>query len=144
MEFSQKGLTLLKILEGCRLKGYDDGTGVMTIGYGQTGLVNGKKITKDTTITQRQADALLFAYLLNQDKELDKLVKVVLNQNQYDALVIFTYNVGIGKKGLTDSHLLQYVNHNDFIKASDEFIKWAHPPELMKRRTIEKNLFMQK
>ena len=142
MEFSQKGLTLLKILEGCKLTGYDDGTGIMSIGFGQTGLINGKNITKDTTITQRQADALLFSYLLNQDKELDKLIKVVLNQNQHDALVIFTYNVGI--EAFKKSTLLKLINHNDFIKASDEFIKWAHPICLMKRRTIEKNLFMQK
>jgi GH24 family phage-related lysozyme (muramidase) len=141
-QISNKGVALLKILEGCRLRGYDDGTGVMTIGYGYTGLVNGSKITKDTTITQRQADTYLINYLINQDKNLNNIIKVALNQNQYDSLAIFTYNIGIN--ALSKSHLLLYVNHNDFIKASNEFIKWAHPDCLMKRRIIEKNLFMQK
>ena len=137
MEFSQKGLTLLKILEGCKLKAYRDSVGVLTIGYGTT-----HNVTEGQAITQGQADVLLFSYLINQDKELDKLIKVALNQNQYDALVIFTYNIGV--EAFEKSTLLELINHNDFIKASNEFIKWAHPVELTKRRTIEKNLFMQK
>ena len=100
MKTSSKGVSLIKSFEGCRLKAYKCPAGVLTIGYGHTAGVK-----EGDTITQAQADE----YLRN---DLAKYEKYVLNydaiyhfnQNQFDALVSFTYNCGAGNlKNLTQS-----------------------------------------
>ena len=100
MTTSSKGVSLIKQFEGCRLKAYKCPAGVWTIGYGHTAGVK-----EGDTITQETADA----YLRN---DLAKYEKAVLNydsiyhfnQNQFDALVSFTYNCGVGNlKNLTQS-----------------------------------------
>lgn len=100
MRTSPKGVSLIKSFEGCRLKAYKCPAGVWTIGYGHTAGVK-----EGDTITQAQADD----YLRN---DLAKYEKAVLNydgiyhfnQNQFDALVSFTYNCGVGNlKNLTQS-----------------------------------------
>ena len=100
MRTSSKGVSLIKSFEGCRLKAYKCPAGVLTIGYGHTAGVK-----EGDTITQAKADE----YLRN---DLAKYEKAVLsydaiyhfNQNQFDALVSFTYNCGIGNlKNLTQS-----------------------------------------
>lgn len=100
MKTSSKGVSLIKSFEGCRLKSYKCPAGVWTIGYGHTAGVK-----EGDTITQEQADE----YLRN---DLTKYEKAVLsydsiyhfNQNQFDALVSFTYNCGVGNlKNLTQS-----------------------------------------
>ena len=100
MRTSSKGVSLIKSFEGCRLKAYKCPAGVWTIGYGHTAGVK-----EGDTITQEQADE----YLRN---DLAKYEKAVLNydgiynfnQNQFDALVSFTYNCGVGNlKNLTQS-----------------------------------------
>lgn len=124
---SGKGITLIKSFEGLVLHPYLDLVFVPTIGWGTTHYEDGKAVTmKDRPITEVRADELLKyevqvkGYVLNQS--LDKY-KILLNQNQYDALLIFAYNVGIG--GLIGSTLFKKVkiNPNDpLIKA--EFVKW--------------------
>ena len=100
MKTSSKGVSLIKSVEGCRLKAYKCPAGVWTIGYGHTAGVK-----SGDTITQVQADD----YLRN---DLEKYEKAVMNydgiyhfnQNQFDALVSFTYNCGVGNlKNLTQS-----------------------------------------
>ena len=100
MKTSSKGVSLIKSFEGCRLKAYKCPAGVWTIGYGHTAGVK-----EGDTITQEQADE----YLRN---DLEKYEKAVLNydaiyhfnQNQFDALVSFTYNCGVGNlKNLTQN-----------------------------------------
>ena len=100
MKISSKGVSLIKSFEGCRLKAYKCPAGVWTIGYGHTAGVK-----EGDTITQKQADD----YLRN---DLEKYEKAVMNydgiyhfnQNQFDALVSFTYNCGVGNlKNLTQS-----------------------------------------
>ena len=100
MRTSSKGVSLIKSFEGCRLKAYKCPAGVWTIGYGHT-----IGVKEGDTITQEQADE----YLRN---DLAKYEKAVLNydsiyhfnQNQFDALVSFTYNCGVGNlKNLTQS-----------------------------------------
>lgn len=90
MKISEKGLALIKSFEGCRLEAYKCPAGVWTIGYGHTsGVKRGMKIT------QSQADSFL-------KSDIEKYEKYVinknlgLNQNQFDALVSFTYNCGAG------------------------------------------------
>lgn len=100
MRTSSKGVSLIKSFEGCRLKSYKCPAGVWTIGFGHTAGVK-----EGDTITQEQADE----YLRN---DLAKYEKAVLNydgiyhfnQNQFDALVSFTYNCGAGNlKNLTQN-----------------------------------------
>ena len=94
MVTSDKGIALIKSFEGCRLKAYKcvSTEKYYTIGYGHYGA----DVTKDMTITQAQADAFLKADLAKFEKAVNAYTKYCFNQNQFDALVSFTYNCGIG------------------------------------------------
>ena len=90
MKTSQNGINLIKKFEGCRLTAYKCPAGVWTIGYGHTaGVKEGQKIT------QEQADNFLILDLKVYENHVNNL-KLPLNQNQFDALVSFTYNCGQG------------------------------------------------
>lgn len=100
MKTSSKGVSLIKQFEGCRLKAYKCAAGVWTIGYGHTaGVKDGD------TITQETAEAYLRNDLANYEKAVEKYNGIYhFNQNQFDALVSFTYNCGAGNlKNLTQS-----------------------------------------
>lgn len=151
---SEKGLSLIRSFEGLVLHPYLDQVSIPTIGWGTTHYENGKAVTmKDPAITKARADELLLfevqakGYVLNQS--LDKY-KIVVNQNQYDALSSFAYNVGIG--GLIGSTLFRKLraNPND-PTIRNEFLKWdkAHKKDgtlitlsgLTKRRGEEAELY---
>ena len=92
MKISNVGLSLIKKYEGCRLTAYRCPAGVLTIGYGHT---NG--VTEGMTITQEQADAYLLADVAWAEKAVNKYMDTYKwNQNQFDALVSFTFNCGAG------------------------------------------------
>ena len=137
MKIASQGVSLIKSFEGCRLKAYKCPAGVWTIGYGHTAGVK-----EGDTITQAQADE----YLRN---ELAKYEKAVLNyesiyhfnQNQFDALVSFTYNCGVGNlKNLTQSgkRALAQISVKLLLynKAGGVVLRG-----LQRRRTAEKELF---
>ena len=93
MTTSQKGLDLLKEFEGCRLEAYQDVGGIWTIGYGNTYYEDGLHVQAGDTITLERAEQLLKIILI----KFEGLVEnkgMTLNQNQYDAFVSFTYNLG--------------------------------------------------
>ena len=91
MKISKQGLELIKSFEGCRLKAYQDIGGVWTIGYGHTDNVKSGDI-----ITQKKADELLLKDLERFEKHVNTYVPIYdFNQNQYDALVSFAFNIGI-------------------------------------------------
>ena len=145
MEMSKNGLALLKSFEGCELTAYQDSVGVWTIGYGWTQPVNGKPVSKGMTITQDTADSLLCSGVVQYEKGVTGLVKVAVNQNQFDALVDFAYNLGV--KALEGSTLLKKLNAGDFTGAAAEFPKWNKAggkvlPGLVKRREAERTLFL--
>ena len=90
MIISQKGIDLIKKFEGCRLKAYKDPANVWTIGFGHT-----KGVKAGDEITQEQADKLLRDDLAVYETKVDKYDnKYHWNQNQFDALVSFAYNIG--------------------------------------------------
>jgi GH24 family phage-related lysozyme (muramidase) len=93
MQTSDKGISLIKEFEGCKLAAYQDSVGVWTIGYGWTQPVDGKPIRAGMTIKQETAERLLKQGWL-ATKMTSRLVKVELTQGQFDALVSFTYNLG--------------------------------------------------
>lgn len=145
---SDKGLDLIKFYEGCKLTAYQDTGGVWTIGYGMTNYVSnitGLTIKKGTKITQKQADDYfrkiinaIFVPYVNNKKYVPLTDK--LNQNQFDALVSFSYNCGCGglQKLCKDRTLKQISNHfGDFIKDSKGNILKG----LINRRNTEKELF---
>ncbi len=147
MQISEKGLNLIKKFEGLTLKPYLDVVNVPTIGYGSTYYENGMLVTldDDSISEQRATEILKFTTDKMYGSFVNKAVKVKLNQNQFDALVSFAYNLGNGN--LQQSTLLKKVNNNDFIGASLEFEKWNKAggkvlSGLTKRRTAEKELFL--
>ena len=89
MKASKNAIDLIKKFEGCALVAYKCPAGVWTIGYGHTaGVKEGDKIT------QNQADAWLINDIKVFENHVNSIVKVSLNQNQFDALVSFCYNCG--------------------------------------------------
>lgn len=89
MKTSQTGIDLIKKYEGCRLESYICSAGIWTIGYGHT-----KGVKQNDKITQAQADAYLAEDLSEFEKKVAKYEKYKWNQNEFDALVSFAYNVG--------------------------------------------------
>lgn len=140
MDVSYNCLDLVKGFEGCSLKAYKDPIGVWTIGYGHTyGVSQGQQLTQD------EVDQLLIEDLTSVGNEVDHLVIVSLNQNQFDALVSFTFNVG--GTNLAKSTLLKKLNAGDVSGAADEFDRWVYAGGqifngLVKRRQAEKALFL--
>ena len=120
--FDKTGKELLKQFEGLKLKAYDDGTGVWTIGIGTIRYPNGQKVKAGDTCTEEQAYAYVDNDLKSFENKIHSLVKVVLTQNQYNAEVCFTYNVGV--TNFANSTLLKKINLGDFKSAADEFLKW--------------------
>lgn len=145
MRASENGINLIKQFEGCRLTAYQDSVGVWTIGYGWTQPVDGKPVAKGMTITQQKANQLLTEGVDQYEKGVTNLVTVPLNQNQFDALVDFAYNLGVN--ALKGSTLLKKLNAGDYAGAANEFTKWnkAGGKELAgltRRREAEKSLFL--
>lgn len=146
MEISETGIALIKKFEGCELKAYQDSVGVWTIGYGWTHPVNGRKVGAGMVITQATAESLLREGVRPFADGVSKLVTVAINQNQFDALVSFAYNLGLGS--LKTSTLLKMLNAGNKKAAADEFLKWCRAGGkilngLVKRRTAERELFLQ-
>jgi lysozyme len=147
------GLALIKGFEGLRLIAYQDSAGVWTIGYGSTRYKNGSPVKHgDTLVNEACASDLLQVTLGQYENAVNRDVKVPLTQNQFNALVSFTYNEGTG--ALAESHLLIKLNQKDFAGAADEFLKWdeitsptTHQKEVLNdlyvRRTKERALFLK-
>lgn len=147
MNISDKGKALIATFESCRLKAYLCPAGLATIGYGNTRYEDGTPVQLGHTITQTRAEQL-FSYILNDfEAGVLSLVKSNLTQHQFDALVSFAYNVGVGNLG--KSTLLKKVNKdpND-ISIGAEFLKWNKSggkilKGLTRRRQAETELYFQ-
>ena len=146
MKTSKAGLDLIKQFESFRAAPYLCSAGVPTIGYGTTVYPNGIKVKlSDQKITQQLAETFLQHHVNVIEKDVSKLVKVTLTQNQFDALVSFAYNVGLGAFG--DSTLLKLLNAGDIDNASKQFERWNKAGGkvsngLTRRRNAEKALFL--
>ena len=145
MQTSEKGIALIKQFEGCKLTAYQDSVGVWTIGYGWTQPVDGKPIRAGMTIKQETAERLLKTGLVSYESDVSRLVKVGLTQEQFDALVSFTYN--LGSRSLSTSTLLRKLNAGDYAGAADEFLRWNKAGGkvlngLTRRREAERALFL--
>lgn len=140
---SSSGIELICSFEGLRLNAYDDGVGVWTIGYGTT-VINGVKVKKGDTCTLEQAKKYMASDLKKFEEAVNR-VQVPLNQNQFDALVSLTYNIGIG--AFSSSTLLKKLNAGDYKGAAAQFDVWVKAggermQGLVNRRAKEKVLFL--
>ena len=142
MKISAAGIELLKQFEGCRLTAYQDSVGVWTIGFGTTAGVK-----EGQTISQVKAEEYLRFDLAIFEKAVTESLKVPVNQNQFDALVSFTYNVGVS--AFRSSTLLNLINEKTDKKVvAAEFSKWVKAgnqtlPGLVSRRKAESELFLK-
>ena len=115
---------MIERFEGCLLKASNKLDGVWTIGYGQTGRYYGKRVRKGMTTTKAEAHAWLRDHSIKTYEDaVTQAGKVPLNQNQFDALVSFTYNVGIG--ALKQSTALRKLNAGDYAGAADALTMWT-------------------
>ena len=142
---SQVGKNLIKSFEGFRASAYVCPAGVNTIGYGTT-RINGKPISPGTQITTDEADKFLEEDLKTFEDAVNQNVLIQLTQNQFDALVCFVYNIGVGN--FIKSTLLKRLNENKLVDAANEFLKWNKAnkkvlPGLTRRRTAERELFLK-
>lgn len=148
MQTSDKGIEIIKAHEGLRLEAYPDpahGWAVPTIGYGHTSAAGSPPVTKGMRITEAGATEILRADLRKFERYVLDAVTVPLNQNQFDALVSFTFNLGPGN--LRKSTLLRKLNARDYAGAADQFGQWVKAggktlPGLVKRRKAERDLFL--
>lgn len=136
------GIALLKHFEGCELVAYQDVAGIWTIGYGHTGAGVGPGVK----ITQEYADQLLAEDLNQTELTVQRQVQVLLNPNQFSALVCFVYNVG--DTAFKESTLLKFINAKDFDNAALQFDRWVYAggrvvQGLVNRRAAEKALFTE-
>ena len=144
---STAGIALMCSFEGLKLKAYDDGVGVWTIGFGTTIYPNGIKVRKGDTCTEAQAKAYMAHDLKKFESTVNSAVTVPVNQNQFDALVSLTYNIGMG--AFKESTLLKKLNLSDYKAASAQFAVWNKGGRkvmqgLVRRRADERALFLKK
>ncbi len=152
MQLSDHGYAIIKNFEGLRLSAYRDVADVWTIGYGSTRYHDGKQVKPgDQLASVVQADALFRNTLDQYQDAVNELVKVPLTQNQYDALVSFTYNLGTG--ALKESTMLTKLNEKNYAEAAAHFMAWdkiTYPASgkkvisetLVQRRREESQLFL--
>jgi GH24 family phage-related lysozyme (muramidase) len=147
MNLSDRGAAFIESLEGVVLHPYNDSQGHCTIGIGHLihrGNCTAADRQRYAGFTRQQADELF-----RQDIEtiygaaVNRLVKVPLTQDQFDALVSFVFNIGIGDRtrGFTSSTVLRKLNQGDYAGAADAFMMWNKPPEIVGRRRKEQALF---
>ena len=140
MKISKKGIELITAFEGLRLEAYLCPANVWTIGYGHT-----NNVKKDDCCTKEQAIEFLKSDLKFFEDGIKKLVKIELNQNQFDALVSFVFNIGLG--AFKNSTMLKFLNKNHLPLAAGQFDRWIFANGkkingLIKRRKAEKELFL--
>ena len=146
MQISENGVLLIKQFEGFSPTPYLDSTGIPTIGYGTIIYTNGTRVTmNDFPITEEQATQYLANNIDKKTANINEMLMVTVNQNQFDSLASFAYNLGI--VALHGSTLLRLVNQGNFDGAAEEFPKWDHAGGhailgLTRRRAAEQQLFL--
>jgi lysozyme len=145
MKTGKEGINLIKKWEGCILTAYKCSAGKWTIGYGNTFYENNAKVKEGDKITKERAESLLSNLLPKFEDVVNKKVSVPLHQNQFDALVSYTWNTG------GSDTLFNMINS----KANDKDIrKWFETKYitangkriegLVNRRKDEANLYFSK
>ena len=139
MKTSEAGLQKIKGREALRLVAYQDSVGVWTLGYGET-----RGVKKGDVCTPAQADQWLRARVCLIDFDLNRRIKAVLSQTQFDSLADFEYN--LGQNAFDSSTLLRLLNAGDYAGAAAQFPRWCHAGDqvlagLLQRRLAEQAEF---
>lgn len=139
MNISEEGINLIKKFEGCKLEAYQDAVGVWTIGYGHT-----KNVHEGQVIKQKEAESMLVHELLEYCHHVEKALEVELTQNQFDALVSWTYN--LGPTNLNRSTMLKVINANNMSEVPTQIKRWNKAggkilDGLVRRRKAEALMF---
>lgn len=144
MKLDAKGYKALHDREGLKLKPYLCTQNVPTIALGNTFYVGGRKVTmKDRALTLLEAQTLGNTIADQFAKDVFKLIKSKINQNQFNALVSLAYNIGIN--GFRTSTVLRLVNINpNNASIPSAFMRWTKNPELIGRRKAEVNQYLSK
>jgi lysozyme len=146
MKTSANGVGMIKRFEGLELEAYQDIAGIWTVGYGHTG----PDVQPGMRISERDAEELLKQDLRPAEENVSRLVRVPLNQNEFDALISFVYNVGAG--GFGKSTARRRLNSGDRIGAADALTWWnkatvagvlREVTGLTRRRAAERALFLE-
>lgn len=146
MRINDRGLDLIKSFEGFESHPYQCAAGEWTIGYGSTYELSGERVTEHSVpVGMDYATKLLQAGVGTAERAVTRLINVPLTENQFSALVSFTYNVGSGN--LQSSTLRMLLNRKDYEDAADEFPKWRKAggrilQGLVRRRAAERALFL--
>lgn len=144
MKTSQAGIDLIHSFESLRLKAYPDQGSKdgkpWTIGWGSTGM----DVGPGTVWTKEQADARFAKDLAKFELGVNQAVTVPLTQGQFDALVSFAYNLGLGS--LRTSTLLKMLNDGHYAKAGLQLLRWTRNDGvemngLLRRRKAELKMF---
>lgn len=135
MRMSAVGLLKLSVREGRRKKAYKDSKGIWTIGVGHTG----PEVKEGMTISDAEIDRLLEEDVQWAEDAVNK-VKAPLNQNMFDALVSFVFN--IGADAFAKSTMKKLLDVGDYKGAYDQFDRWVIPKEITGRRMDEKKQFI--
>lgn len=143
MRMSENGKRILKNFEGLKLCAYRCTSGIWTIGYGHTGIT----VKSGDIITEAAANEFFEQDIKFFENAVNTLVTVKLNQNQFDALVSFCFNVGIGKEGFAGSTMRMLLNRGEYTKAANQFLRWVYSggkisEGLRRRRIKERELFL--
>ena len=139
MKTSQYGIDLIKHFEGCELKAYKCPAGVWTIGYGHT-----KGVQEGDEWSESHANHMLEVELEEYEGYVDKYVTAPLGQNQFDALVSWTYNLGGGN--LSASTMLKVLNAGEYDEVPNQMLRWNKVggkvlEGLTRRRQAEADMF---
>lgn len=142
MKTSARGVHLIQSFEGFRAHAYRDVVGVWTIGYGFT-----KGVKEGDTITKEEAADKMRRFVLPEfENAVFVACSVRPNQNQFDAMVSFAYNVGVA--GFRRSSVLKAHNRGDTQSAARAFSLWNKAggkvyPGLTRRRAAEAALYLE-
>jgi lysozyme len=142
MRTGPQGIELIRHFEGCRFDAYLCPAGVWTIGYGHTA-----DVKEGDSIDQEAAEAFLIEDLETFEQAVTRLVEVPLTQQQFDALVSWTFNLGAGN--LAESTLLRKLNNYQYVEVPEQMMRWVRAggqvlEGLVKRRAAEAALFQNK
>ncbi len=143
MKTSADGRAFIEAFEGKFLHTYDDGTGVLTIGYGHTSAAGPPMVARGQTITEAQADAILSTDLGKVEANVARCIKVPMTQSQFDALVSFDFNTG----SLAKSSIDDKFNAGNISGAMATLLQYDHAggrqmAGLTRRRQAERLLFI--
>lgn len=139
MKASDNCIGVIKNHEGYKMKAYKCPAGVWTVGFGST-----VGVTEGMVVTEQQAIEMLRKHLVSVERDLNNL-KLAINQNQFDALVSFIYNIGFG--AFLKSGILRTIRANaNSPVIRTQFSEWVNGggkrlPGLIRRRADETNLY---